>query len=78
MEKDILLRTIGCPLASQLVINAKLGTWEGERYLGKAFKKETGLRYAAINGFDWERSPQNLHYWCKFDEGEMPDLLDWS
>lgn len=78
MDKNKIIELTSCPLMSQIVINTKTISWENYHLLMQLLKGRRSMKYLAMNGFDWENSPQGDSYWNTFDDGHIPHLRHWN
>ena len=78
MDKNKITELFSCPLMSQITENTKTSSWGNGFLLAQALKGRRTTRYLAMNGFDWENSPQGDSYWNAFDDGHIPHLRHWS
>lgn len=78
MDKNKIAELISCPLMSQITKNTKTSSWENDYLLMQLLKGRRTMEYLAMNGFDWEDSPQGESYWSAFDDGDVPRLTHWK
>lgn len=78
MNREHLQELTSCPMMSQIVINTKTSSWGNDYLLARALKGRRTIKCLAMNGFDWEYSPQGEAYWSAFDDGHVPRLRHWA
>ena len=78
MNREHLQELLSCPMMSQIVINTKTSSWDNDYLLAQALKGRRTIKCLAMNGFDWENSPQGEIYWNAFDDGDVPRLRHWK